>query len=168
MKTWVKKWVVILASLFAGAVTIGSIGVITTAWVLGRDLPDYAFLEDYRAPTMSRIYAADGNILSEFATEKRIFVPIDKIPRRLKQAFLAAEDQNFYRHPGVDFAALARAMAGNVERVFDGRRPHGASTITQQVARLFLLSNELSMVRKVREAILAFRIEIALGKDQDS
>ena len=160
------KWLIWIISLAAGGISVASVVIVAAVWSLGKDLPDYSYLAEYRPPTMSRIYSADGVVLSEFATERRIFVPIGKIPERLRLAFLAAEDQDFYSHPGVDFQALVRAMIGNVERVLDGRRPHGASTITQQVARLFLLSNELSIVRKVREAILAFRIESTLGKDR--
>ena len=135
-------------------------------WHYGRDLPDYKQLADYEPPTVTRLHAGDGRLIAEYAKERRVFVPVAAMPRRVKQAFIAAEDQNFYRHYGVDFVALARAVVTNVANYAQGRRPVGASTITQQVAKNFLLSNEVSIERKIKEAILAFRIERALSKDR--
>lgn len=135
-------------------------------WHYGRDLPDYKQLADYEPPTVTRVHAGDGRLIAEYATERRVFVPITAMPRRVKQAFIAAEDQNFYSHYGVDFIALARAVVTNVMHYAKGRRPVGASTITQQVAKNFLLTNEVSIARKIKEAILAFRIEQALPKDR--
>lgn len=135
-------------------------------WHYGRDLPDYKQLADYEPPTVTRLHAGDGQLIAEYAKERRVFVPVSAMPRRLKQAFVAAEDQNFYRHFGVDLVALVRAVVTNVANYVQGRRLVGASTITQQVAKNFLLTNEISIERKIKEAILAFRIERALSKDR--
>lgn len=132
----------------------------------GTDLPDFRQLVDYEPPTASRVHASDGRLVATFAKEERAFVPIEAIPKPLIDAFLAAEDKNFYTHPGVDLSGVIRAILTNFVRVLDDRRPVGASTITQQVAKNFLLTNELSLERKVKEAILAFRIERALTKDR--
>ena len=156
--------IVFLLSIFGALVAVGA-GVYGL-WHYGRDLPDYKQLADYEPPTVPRLHAGDGRLIAEYAKERRVFVPVSAMPRRVKQAFIAAEDQNFYRHYGVDLFALARAMATNVVYYFQGRRPVGASTITQQVAKNFLLTNEVSIERKIKEAILAFRIERALTKDR--
>jgi len=132
----------------------------------GRDLPDYTQLADYEPPVMTRVHAADGRLLAEYAKEKRVFVPINAMPKRLLRAFLAAEDKNFYEHSGVDLLGVARAVLTNVKNIGQSKRPVGASTITQQVAKNFLLTNEVSWTRKIKEAILAFRIERALSKDR--
>jgi penicillin-binding protein 1A len=114
---------------------------------------------------VTRVHAGDGSLLAEYATEKRVFVPIEAIPRRVVNAFLSAEDKNFYDHPGIDFISVARAVLTNVANLWSDRRPVGASTITQQVAKNFLLTNEVSIERKIKEAILAFRIEQAFTKE---
>jgi penicillin-binding protein 1A len=145
---------------------VGGSGVVYLLHRFGAELPDYRQLADYQPPTVTRVHAGDGRLLAEFAHEKRVFVPVEAIPKRLIQAFLAAEDKNFYSHPGVDFLGIVRAAATNLGRLGDNRRPVGASTITQQVAKNFLLSNEVSIERKVKEAILAFRIEQAFTKGQ--
>ena len=133
----------------------------------GRDLPKYDQLKDYEPPTVTRVHASDGRLLAEYARQKRVFVPVEAMPRRLINAFLAAEDKNFYSHFGVDPMGILRAGVTNLRRLGDGdRRPVGGSTITQQVAKNFLLSNELSFERKIKEAILAIRIERALD-DKD-
>lgn len=132
----------------------------------GHDLPDYSTLKDYDPPVVTRVYAGDGRLMAEFAQEKRVFMPIDVIPDMVKHAFIAAEDQNFYTHQGIDYFAIARAALSNVKNLGTGRRPVGASTITQQVAKNFLLTNEVSYKRKIREAILAFRMERAMSKDR--
>ncbi len=132
----------------------------------GHDLPDYKALQKYEPPIVTRIYAADGRLMAEFAQEKRVFVPIENIPNLLKNAFIAAEDQNFYHHGGVDYIAITRAMLRNLKNLGHGRRPEGASTITQQVAKNFLLSSEVSYVRKIKEAILASRMEKVMSKDR--
>lgn len=138
-------------------------------WVFyeyGRDLPDYRQLADYEPSVMSRVYAGDGRLIEEYAIEGRVFVPFSAIPKNLINAFLSAEDKTFYSHPGLDFFGIARAVLTNVEAQFSDRRMVGASTITQQVAKNFLLTNEYSFDRKVKEAILALRIEQAFDKDQ--
>ncbi len=132
----------------------------------GRDLPDYNQLADYDPPTVTRVHAGDGRLLVEYATEKRVYVPVQAIPRRVVNAFLAAEDKNFYQHPGIDFVSVARAVVTNLANLGKSRRPVGASTITQQVAKNFLLTNEVSIERKIKEAILAFRIERTFTKDR--
>lgn len=134
----------------------------------GRDLPDHKQLRNYTPPVVTRLHAGDGRILAEYAQEKRVFVPIDAIPPLVIHAFLAAEDQQFYRHGGVNFLSIARAGFGNLVKKLEGgnRRPQGASTITQQVAKNFLLTNEVSIERKIKEAILAFRIESVFTKPQ--
>ena len=135
-------------------------------WYFGRGLPEYAQLADYQPAVVTRLHAGDGRLMAEYATEKRIFVPLEAIPRRVVKAFLAAEDKNFYSHPGIDIFAMVRAAVQNIGRIQDNRRPIGASTITQQVARNFLLTDELSLERKIKEALLAFRIEQVLSKDR--
>jgi penicillin-binding protein 1A len=131
-----------------------------------KDLPDYEVLASYSPPVTTRVHADDGTLIAEFARERRLFLPIQAIPDRVKAAFLSAEDKNFYQHNGVDFQGLVRAIAVNVQNMGSGRRPVGASTITQQVAKNFLLSADQTIDRKVKEAILAFRIEQAYSKDR--
>ena len=133
-----------------------------------KDLPDYESLAKYEPPVMTRIHAHDGSLISEFARERRIFVPINTVPKRIVGAFLSAEDRRFYEHSGIDFQGVGRALFAAVESKLRGanKRAQGASTITQQVAKNFLLTNERSMERKVKEAILAIRIERAYSKDK--
>ncbi|WP_169742725.1 penicillin-binding protein 1A [Muricoccus aerilatus] len=130
------------------------------------DLPDHAWLADYQPPQMSRIYAADSRLMAEMAIERRVFVPIAAIPKRVQQAFVSAEDQNFWTHGGVDPLAVARAAFTNLEQLGSGRRSIGASTITQQVAKNMLVGADRTMMRKVREAILAQRLEGAMSKER--
>jgi penicillin-binding protein 1A len=158
---------------FLGLFSLGCLGFLAGVIMLfaifnyyGASLPQYDQLKDYEPPIVSRLYAGDGRLMAEFAQEKRVFMPIEAIPDQLKNAFIAAEDKNFYKHEGVDLLAIARAMVTNVKNLGQGRRPVGASTITQQVAKNFLLTNEVSYERKIKEAILAQRIERALSKDQ--
>jgi penicillin-binding protein 1A len=141
-------------------------GALYVFWRFGRDLPDYRQLADYRPPVMTRVHAGDGTLIAEFARERRLFVPIAAMPRQVIQAILSAEDKTFYDHPGIDFAGIATAAYRNLRNYGGKRRPVGASTITQQVAKNFLLSNEVSLARKIKEAILAFRIERAFTKDR--
>jgi penicillin-binding protein 1A len=129
-------------------------------------LPDYRALADYKPKVVTRIHAGDGELLAEFSTEKRIFVPIASIPKQVKEAFMAAEDKNFYQHKGVDPEGIMRAAITDLKNLHSEKRPVGASTITQQVARNFLLTNEVSIARKIKEMILAYRIEQVLTKDQ--
>ena len=137
-----------------------------TIWYFGRDLPDYQQLANYQPPITTRVLAGDGRLLAEYATERRVFVPISVIPKRVIAAFLAAEDKNFYSHHGVDPASMLRAAVTDIGRWHSTRRPIGASTITQQVAKNMLLSNELSISRKIKEVLLATRIDEALPKDR--
>ena len=132
----------------------------------GKDLPDYRQLADYEPPTVTRIHAGDGRLLAEYAQEKRVFVPVEAMPKRLIESFLAAEDKNFYTHFGLDPVGIIRAVITNIRQIGQNRRLVGASTITQQVAKNFLLTNEVSYVRKLKEAILAYRIEQAFGKNE--
>ncbi|MCB2011729.1 MAG: penicillin-binding protein 1A [Geminicoccaceae bacterium] len=156
------SWLVVTAAL--GAVIAGGalLYIINRA---GDDLPDYSHLANYVPPNVTRIHAGDGRILAEYAHEKRVFVPIDAIPRPVKDAFVAAEDKNFYSHIGVDPVGIIRAAVDNIQRLQQNLRPQGASTITQQVAKNFLLTNEVSLDRKIKEAILALRMEKAFSKD---
>ncbi len=131
-----------------------------------QDLPDYTKLANYQPPVTTRVHAGDGRLLAEFASERRIFVPMDAMPRRVINAFMSAEDKNFYEHKGVDPTGILRAVLMNVENLGRDRRPVGASTITQQVAKNMLLTNEVSFARKIKEAILAVRIERAFTKDR--
>jgi penicillin-binding protein 1A len=151
---------VILTGL-AGAGTAG-----LAVWYFGRDLPDYEQLASYQPPIVTRVYAGDGRLMAEYATEKRVFIPIKAMPPLVIHAFLAAEDKNFYTHPGVDPLSMLRAAVTDALHYGSGRRPVGASTITQQVAKNFLLTNEVSLQRKVREALVAIRMEQTLSKDR--
>jgi len=141
-------------------------GVSYLLWHYGQELPDYEQLADYKPPTLTRVHAGDGRLIKEYATERRVFVPVRVMPKHLISAFIAAEDQDFFIHPGVDFKALLRASLQNIRLYFEKRRPVGASTITQQVAKNFLLTNEVSIERKIKEAILAFRMEKAFNKER--
>ncbi|MEE9301108.1 MAG: penicillin-binding protein 1A [Alphaproteobacteria bacterium] len=152
-------------SLFLLAVSAAGAGLFIF-YKYGADLPDYRQLATYRPPITTRVYAGDGRLLAEYAIEKRIFVPVSAFPKTVIDAFLAAEDKNFYEHIGVDFSSVFRAIYTNLNNWRKNRRLVGASTITQQVAKNFLLSNELSYERKIKEAILALRIERAFSKDQ--
>lgn len=149
----------VLALIVAGVVAVYLNGV-------SRDLPDYAVLSSYAPPVTTRIHAGNGALMTEYARERRLFLPIQAIPDRVKAAFLSAEDKNFYNHPGVDIYGLGRAILVNLQNFGSGRRPVGASTITQQVAKNFLLSADQTIDRKVKEAILSFRIEQTYSKDK--
>ena len=153
-----------LLSTFFFFAVIALIVLITSLWQISQELPDYQQLEKYEPAVTTRLYAGDGRLMMEYAAEKRLFVPEEKIPERVKNAFIAAEDKNFYHHFGIDFLGIIRAVLDNVKNIGSGRRPAGASTITQQVAKNFLLSSELSYKRKIKEAILSTRIEQAFSK----
>ena len=133
-------------------------------WVYGRDLPSHKFLAQYKPPTISRIYSAEGKIIDEFAKERRLFTPANEIPNLIKHAFISAEDKNFYNHPGYDLRGILSALVDAVQS--RGKRIRGASTITQQVMKNFLLDGSRRAERKVREIILATRIEGSLSKEQ--
>ena len=141
-------------------------GIISVLWYYSNDLPDYKFLQNYKPPISSKLYSNDGQLLSEFSSEKRIFVPYNSIPTLVVNSFLSAEDKNFFKHPGVDAKGVLRAVINNISNIIASRRLEGASTITQQVAKNFLLTNEVSIDRKLKEVILAFRIERVLTKER--
>lgn len=159
----------ILAAIFLIFVVLaiaGAGGVLYGFYHFGKGLPEYQQLADYNPPVVTRIHAGDGRLMAEFAREKRVFVPIEAMPKQIIKAFLSAEDKTFYTHRGIDIPGIVRAMATNVMRMGSNRRPIGASTITQQVAKNFLLTNEVSIARKAKEVILALRIERAFSKDR--
>jgi penicillin-binding protein 1A len=160
------KWLVRSALTLVLLALIGAGGGLAVLWRYSVGLPDYQQLADYQPPTMTRVHAGDGRLLAEYALERRVFVPIGAMPALVTHAFIAAEDKNFYSHQGVDLGGVVRAAIQNAVNFGRGKRPSGASTITQQVAKNFLLTNELSLDRKIKEAILAFRIERALTKDR--
>ncbi len=135
-------------------------------WNFSNNIPDYKFLKNYKPPVSSKVYSGNGDLVADFSKEKRIFVPYNSIPKNVINAFLSAEDKNFFSHPGVDAKGVLRAVINNIRNVMTSRRLEGASTITQQVAKNFLLTNEISLNRKIKEAILAFRIERALSKER--
>ena len=150
-----------LKFLFVFALLVGMAGAGAAFWLVqhyGQSLPDYTQLADYEMPVSTRVHAGDGRLMAEFATEKRVFVPINDIPQLVKRAFISAEDKTFYEHSGLDPSAIARAILTNVKNYSSDRRPVGASTITQQIAKNFLLTNEVSVERKIKEALLAYRI----------
>ena len=142
------------------------VAIIAILWVYSNKLPDYKFLKMYKPAVSSKLYSGGGDLVSDFSSEKRIFVPYDTIPKVVINSFLSAEDKNFFSHPGVDAKGIMRAVIKNISNLISSKRLEGASTITQQVAKNFLLSNEVSINRKIKEAILAFRIERALSKER--
>jgi penicillin-binding protein 1A len=150
--------------LFVAFLGAGLVGL--TIWYFGRDLPDYQQLANYQPPIVTRVHAGDGRLMAEYATERRVFVPVKAMPPLVIHAFLAAEDKNFYLHPGVDPFSMLRAGVNDLLHYGSGRRPVGASTITQQVAKNFLLTNEVSLQRKIKEALVAVRMEQVLSKDR--
>ena len=135
-------------------------------WNFSNNIPDYKFLKSYKPPVSSKVYSGNGDLVADFSTEKRVFVPYSSIPQNVINAFLSAEDKNFFSHPGVDAKGVLRATINNIQNILTSKRLEGASTITQQVAKNFLLTNEVSLNRKIKEAILAFRIERALTKER--
>ncbi len=135
-------------------------------WTYSNNIPDYKFLKNYKPPVSSKVYSGNGELVADFSKEKRIFVPYNSIPKTVINSFLSAEDKNFFSHPGVDAKGVIRAVINNIKNIISSKRLEGASTITQQVAKNFLLSNEVSLNRKIKEAILAFRIERALTKER--
>ena len=145
---------------------LSGFSVIAVLWAFSNNLPDYKFLKSYKPPVSSKVYSGNGELVNDFSAEKRIFVPYNSISDKVINSFLSAEDKNFYSHPGVDAKGVVRAIVKNISNVASSRRLEGASTITQQVAKNFLLTNEVSLNRKIKEAILAFRIERALSKER--
>ena len=158
-----------LGFLFAAGTIVFLVGVAAAAgliWHFSKDLPDYSQLQDYEPPVMTRVHASDGSLLGEYSKERRLYLPIQAVPKLVINAFLAAEDKNFYEHGGIDFSGMARAAVLYAQNYGSNRRPQGASTITQQVAKNFLLTNEVSFTRKIKEALLAMRIERTYSKDK--
>ena len=160
MSSLFKKIILLISS----GILIMFISGIAILWAFSNKLPDYKFLKSYKPPVSSKVYSGEGELVSDFSKEKRIFVPYNAIPLKVINSFLSAEDKNFFSHPGVDAKGVFRATINNVSNIIYSKRLEGASTITQQVAKNFLLSNEVSLNRKIKEAILALRIERALSK----
>ena len=145
---------------------LASILIFVVLWTFSNNIPDYKFLNNYKPPVSSKVYSGGGELVADFSKEKRVFIPYDSIPNNVINAFLSAEDKNFFSHPGVDAKGVLRAIVNNIKNIMTSKRLEGASTITQQVAKNFLLTNEVSLNRKIKEAILAFRIERALSKER--
>ncbi len=162
MNSLIKKTVILLSF----GILILFFTIITILWVYSNKLPDYKFLKMYKPAVSSKLYSGGGELVSDFSSEKRIFVPYNSIPKKVINSFLSAEDKNFFNHPGVDAKGILRATVNNIKNILGDKRLEGASTITQQVAKNFLLTNEVSMKRKIKEAILAFRIERAYTKER--
>ena len=162
MNSIIKK----VVSLSILIMLVALIGIFSILWIYSNKLPDYKFLKNYKPPVSSKLYSGNGVLVSDFSSEKRIFVPFEAIPNVVINSFLSAEDKNFFYHPGVDAKGIVRAIKNNIKNALKSKRLEGASTITQQVAKNFLLSNEVSFDRKIKEAILAFRIERALSKER--
>ena len=162
MSGLIKKILILLITIGLGLF----ISIIVILWTYSNKLPDYKFLKNYKPSVSSKLYSGGGELVSDFSSKKRIFVPYNAIPKKVIHAFLSAEDKNFFSHPGVDARGIIRAVLRNISNIIYEKRLEGASTITQQVAKNFLLSNEVSLNRKIKEAILAFRIERALSKER--
>ena len=162
MSRLIKKILILLITVGLGLF----VSIIVILWTYSNKLPDYKFLKNYKPSVSSKLYSGGGELVSDFSSEKRIFVPYNTIPKKVIHAFLSAEDKNFFSHPGVDAKGIIRAVLRNISNIIYEKRLEGASTITQQVAKNFLLSNEVSLNRKIKEAILAFRIERALSKER--
>ena len=162
MTKFIKNLLIITTSL----ILLSFITVLIVLWTFSNSIPDYRFLKNYKPPVSSKMYSGEGDLVADFSQEKRIFVPYEAIPVNVINSFLSAEDKNFFSHPGVDAKGLVRAFINNIDNILNSKRLEGASTITQQVAKNFLLTNEVSINRKIKEAILAFRIERALTKER--
>jgi penicillin-binding protein 1A len=159
----------IIKNIFILILSLSLLSVITiiaVLWAFSNNLPDYKFLKNYKPSVSSKVYSGNGELVNDFSSKKRIFVPYKTISEKVINSFLSAEDKNFFSHPGVDARGVLRAVVNNISNVVASRRLEGASTITQQVAKNFLLTNEVSFNRKIKEAILAFRIERALSKER--
>ena len=157
-----KKFIKLIAGVFALVLLFS----ISTLWYFSSDLPDYKILSNYKPPISSRVHSGEGQLIAEYALQKRLFIPYESIPEKVINSFLSAEDKNFFSHPGVDAKSITRAIIKNIQNFFSEKRLEGASTITQQVAKNFLLTSEVSVKRKIKEAILAFRIERAYSKQR--
>ena len=162
MSNFFKNFIIAVFS----SILLLSVLVVIILWSFSNNIPDYKFLKNYKPPVSSKVYSGDGTLVADFSREKRVFVPYDSIPQNVINSFLSAEDKNFFTHPGVDAKGVLRAVINNISNILKSKRLEGASTITQQVAKNFLLTNEVSINRKIKEAILAFRIERALSKER--
>ncbi len=152
--------------IFLTLFLLSTVTILIVLWTFSNSIPDYRFLKNYKPPVSSKMYSGKGDLVADFSKEKRIFVPYNAIPKNVVNSFLSAEDKNFFSHPGVDAKGVLRATINNIQNIMTSKRLEGASTITQQVAKNFLLTNEVSINRKLKEAILAFRIERALSKER--
>ncbi|MGA7674737.1 MAG: penicillin-binding protein 1A [Rhizomicrobium sp.] len=171
--SWWRSWrgwrarAVLYGGLSAAVLLIvGALAVVIYIWSVTRDLPSVEALQNYTPPVTTRVYAGDGTLLGEYARERRIFVPIAFVPKLVVNAFTSAEDRNFFNHPGIDPSGMLRAAFKDIGRIVEGRRPEGASTITQQVARNFLLNSDVKVSRKIREVVLALRIDATYSKEK--
>ena len=162
MSKLLKNIIIVITSF----ILLSGVIILSILWSFSSKIPDYKFLKNYKPPVSSKVYSGDGTLVADFSREKRIFVPFDSIPLNVVNSFLSAEDKNFFTHPGVDAKGVLRAIIKNISNIIKSKRLEGASTITQQVAKNFLLTNEVSINRKIKEAILAFRIERALTKER--
>ncbi len=162
MNKYIKNILLITLSF----VLLLSILIFSVLWTYSNNIPDYKFLKNYKPPVSSKVYSGNGELVADFSKEKRIFIPFNSIPKNIINSFLSAEDKNFFSHPGVDAKGVLRAIINNISNIILSNRLEGASTITQQVAKNFLLTNEVSLNRKIKEAILAFRIERSLSKQR--
>lgn len=162
MLVYLKKAIKLTISIFV----VGLLFSLSTLWYFSSDLPDYKILSNYKPPISSRVHSGEGQLIAEYALQKRLFIPYDFVPKNVIYSFLSAEDKNFFSHPGIDAKSITRAIIKNVKNIFSEKRLEGASTITQQVAKNFLLTGEVSLKRKIKEAILAFRIERAYSKER--
>ncbi len=162
MNRFLKNILIISISLLL----LTGISIVSILWAYSNEIPDYKFLKNYKPAVSSKVYSGDGELVADFSKQKRVFVPFNSIPKNVIYAFLSAEDKNFFSHPGVDAKGVIRATINNISNIISSKRLEGASTITQQVAKNFLLTNEVSINRKIKEAILAFRIERALSKER--
>jgi penicillin-binding protein 1A len=161
-----ERWFVLAGASLLGSIAVAGAVVAGYAAYVLHDMPDASALADYRPATATRVYAGDGTLIGEFSDQRRIYVTYDQVPDQLIHAFLAAEDSNFFNHGGMDVSGLGRAMLKNVVNFVSGRRLEGGSTITQQVAKNVLLTNETSINRKLKEAVLSARLESTLTKEQ--
>jgi len=162
MPVYFKKSIKLILSIF----TLSILFLFSTLWYFSSDLPDYKILSNYKPPVSSRVHSGEGQLMAEYALQKRLFIPYESIPKKVIYSFLSAEDKNFFSHPGLDAKSITRAIIKNFKNLFSNKRLEGASTITQQVAKNFLLTSEVSLKRKIKEAILAFRIERAYSKER--
>ena len=162
MKSLINKFLIGLLTI----IFFGFFFVFTAIWYFSTDLPDFKFLKNYKPPVSTKVYNSSGEIIADFSRQRRSFIKYEQIPKKIINAFLSAEDKNFFQHPGIDAKGITRAVFKNINNIITGSRLEGASTITQQVAKNFLLTSDVSLARKIKEAILAFRIEKSLTKQR--